>query len=108
MEDLSGTVGNALVQASMLPTSTVTSAPKFSPPGTESESVLDGDVRPRATPVGPVSPRYIAGVGDRGGVLPGDGTDPGAGHPWVNVNDRPGDESRWSTAVDPHMRDDRT
>lgn len=106
MEDLSGQVKNALVQASMAPTSTVTSSPRFQPPGSESESVLPGDVRPGATPVGPVSPRYIAGVGDRGGVLPGDGTDPGAGHDWVNVNDQPA-ASRWSTAVDPHERDDR-
>lgn len=106
MEDLSGTVGNALVQASQLPTSTVTEAPRFQPPGSESESVLPGDVRPRATPVGEVSPRYIAGTGDRGGVLPGDGPDPYAGHAWDDVNDQ-ADVSRWTTAVDPHERDDR-
>ena len=107
MEDLTATVGNALAGAgSMLPTSTVTEPPRFSPPGSESESVLPGDVRPRATPVGGVSPRFIAGTGDRGGVLPGDGADPGDGFAWASVNDRP-DASRWTTAADPHYRDDR-
>jgi hypothetical protein len=109
MEVLSGTVGNALAGAgSMLPTSTVTAAPRFQPPGSESESVLPGDVRPRATPVGEVSPRFIAGLGDAGGTLPPapGSADPGAGHEWVNVNDRP-DVSRWSTTPDSHYRDDR-
>ncbi len=106
MEDLSQNVQNALVQASMAPTSTVTSAPRFQPPGSESESVLDGDARPLARPVPPQSPAHIAGVGDRGGVLPGDGSDPGAGRGWQSVNDR-ADASRWSTAADPHYRDDR-
>jgi hypothetical protein len=107
MEDLSATVGNALAGAgSMLPTSGVTQAPPFQPPGSEGESVLDSDVRPRPKPVPPVSAHFIAGVGDKGGVLVGTGDDPGAGGSWASVGSLP-DVSLWTTRRDPHYRDDR-
>ena len=85
MEDMSDQVHNALVQASMLATSTTTQAPRFQAPGSESESVTAADVRPLAQPVPPVSAKFVAGPGDRGGTVHGAGTAPGDGWEWEAV-----------------------
>jgi hypothetical protein len=76
MEDRSGSVKNALLQASMAPTGMATEAPRFSPPGSESQSVTDADVRALPRPVPPPAD-------DRDVVLHGDGQDPGGGFRWA-------------------------
>lgn len=72
---------------SMAATNTVSQVPDFGAPGSRSESTADVT---RGTP-GPDLPQqanaHEAGNGDRGGVLPAEGTAPGAGWGWVNVND---------------------
>ena len=116
MEDKSGLVGRGGLTggSSMSATNTISEAPPFQPPGSESESTAGttpgwpaaGSPGPHGTGPGDVSAKNTAGPGDRGGILPADGRDPGAGYMWQNVNDEP-DTSRWSTAVDQHYRDDR-
>src|SRR5712691_7447895 len=109
MEDLSSTVQGGLTGGSSMCAANMTSMrPPFQPEGSQSEGSdgvtpgwpAFGSPGPHGTGPDDASPRYIAGMGDRGGVLHGDGQAPGDGFGWQSVNDR-ASVTRWSTAVDP-------
>lgn len=102
MEDLSHLSEGSLSQMGSMSASNTVSAPvkAFGAPGSHSESVLDSDIRPQADPVPPVAPANTAGQGDRGGLVDGEGSTPGAGFEWTDLdNTHAGD--KWSTAVAP-------
>jgi hypothetical protein len=104
VEDLSHLTAKSLTFGSMAASNTMSATVQFQPPGSPSESVLEADIRPEMPPIPPTAPRFIAGPGDKGGVLHGTGADPFAGHAWASVASRPGD-GRWTTAVP--VADDR-
>lgn len=101
--NLSHLATGSLTHGSMSGSNTVSQPASFQPPGSDSEAVTAADVRPQANPVPPVSEANVAGPGDKGGILHGDGADPGASHYWTMASDAAtGDgNSRSTTARQP-------
>ena len=114
MENLSSLVPGLTGKESMAATNTISATPPFQPGGSPSESTdgvtpgwpAFGSPGPHGTGPADSNPRYVAGMGDKGGVLHGDGQAPGDGFGWESVNDQAG-AARWTTAVVAHERDDR-
>jgi hypothetical protein len=103
VENLSHMATGSQTHGSESASNTVTyPAPSYQPPGSPSESVIPADIRPQVDPVPPVSAANVAGPGDRGGTLHGQGDDPGSGHMWTMASDIPsGGDSPWTTARQP-------
>jgi hypothetical protein len=73
--------------SSQCATSTVSATPLMQGGGSPSESVPDSLVRPEQPPVPPTAPRFLAGPGDKGGIVVGEGTNPAEGHGFAKASE---------------------